>query len=254
MELKGKHLLFLFVILILGLSIISSSSAYSGTGFTHNIPFSKYSDMSNDDILNKYDDTDCQGEFTGYCSYVTDGDTIEVDGLGKIRLVGVNTPERGQTGYICSKRFVQKLCLNKEVSLDIDDSKNTDKYGRYLAVVIVDGKSLNEMLLKEGLAEVMYIPPSEFYPYDWAPDSNGYSNYLSSYSSSNSGSSSSSSFTAGSTGGSSSGSFIASANSHKFHYPSCRWGKKISDKNKITFKSRNDAISQGYEPCKVCQP
>lgn len=254
MELKGKHFLFLFVILILGLSIISSSSAYSGTGFTHNIPFSKYSDMSNDDILNKYDDTDCQGEFTGYCSYVTDGDTIEVDGLGKIRLVGVNTPERGQTGYICSKRFVQKLCLNKEVSLDIDDSKNTDKYGRYLAVVIVDGKSLNEMLLKEGLAEVMYIPPSEFYPYDWAPDSNGYSNYVSSYSSSNSGSSSSSSFTAGSTGGSSSGSFIASANSHKFHYPSCRWGKKISDKNKITFKSRNDAISQGYEPCKVCQP
>lgn len=254
MELKGKHLLFLFVILILTLSIVSSSSAYSGTGFTHNIPFSKYSDMSNDDILNKYDDTDCQAEFTGYCSYVTDGDTIEVDGLGKIRLVGVNTPERGQTGYICSKRFVQKLCLNKEVSLDIDDSKNTDKYGRYLAVVIVDGKSLNEMLLKEGLAEVMYIPPSEFYPYDWAPDSNGYSNYVSSYSSSNSGSSSSSSFTAGSTGGSSSGSFIASANSHKFHYPSCRWGKKISDKNKITFKSRNDAISQGYEPCKVCQP
>lgn len=254
MELKGKHLLFLFVILILTLSIVSSSSAYSGTGFTHNIPFSKYSDMSNDDILNKYDDTDCQAEFTGYCSYVTDGDTIEVDGLGKIRLVGVNTPERGQTGYICSKRFVQKLCLNKEVSLDIDDSKYTDKYGRYLAVVIVDGKSLNEMLLKEGLAEVMYIPPSEFYPYDWAPDSNGYSNYVSSYSSSNSGSSSSSSFTAGSTGGSSSGSFIASANSHKFHYPSCRWGKKISDKNKITFKSRNDAISQGYEPCKVCQP
>lgn len=254
MELKGKHLLFLFVILILTLSIVSSSSAYSGTGFTHNIPFSKYSDMSNDDILNKYDDTDCQAEFTGYCSYVTDGDTIEVDGLGKIRLVGVNTPERGQTGYICSKRFVQKLCLNKEVSLDIDDSKYTDKYGRYLAVVIVDGKSLNEMLLKEGLAEVMYIPPSEFYPYDWAPDSNGYSNYVSSYSSSNSGSSSSSSFTSGSTGGSSSGSFIASANSHKFHYPSCRWGKKISDKNKITFKSRNDAISQGYEPCKVCQP
>lgn len=254
MELKGKHLLFLFVILILTLSIVSSSSAYSGTGFTHNIPFSKYSGMSNDDILNKYDDTDCQAEFTGYCSYVTDGDTIEVDGLGKIRLVGVNTPERGQTGYICSKRFVQKLCLNKEVSLDIDDSKYTDKYGRYLAVVIVDGKSLNEMLLKEGLAEVMYIPPSEFYPYDWAPDSNGYSNYISSYSSSNSGSSSSSSFTAGSTGGSSSGSFIASANSHKFHYPSCRWGKKISDKNKITFKSRNDAISQGYEPCKVCQP
>ena len=210
MELKGKRLLFLFVILILGLSIISSASAYTGTGFTHDIPFSKYSDLSNGDILKKYDDTDCQPEFTGLCTYVTDGDTIEVDGFGKVRFVGVNTPERGVEGYICSKRFVQKFCLNKEVSLDIDDSKYTDKYGRYLAVVIVDGKNLNEMLLKEGLAEVMYIPPS--------------------------------------------GSYIASANSHKFHYTTCRWGKKISEKNKVTFNSRSDAISQGYEPCKVCQP
>ena len=210
--------------------------------------------MSESDILNKYDDTDCQPEFTGKCTYVTDGDTIEVDGLGKIRFVGVNTPERGVEGYICSKRFVQKLCLNKEVSLDIDDSKYTDRYGRYLAVVIVDGKNLNEMLLKEGLAEVMYMPPSEFYPYDWTSNSNGYSNYLSSYKSTNSGSSSSSSFSSASTGASNSGSYIASANSHKFHYPSCRWGKKISDKNKVTFNSRSDAISQGYEPCKVCQP
>ena len=219
MKLKGRNLLIILIIFIIGFSIISAGSAYTGTGFTHDIPFSKYSDLSNDDILNKFDDTDCQAEFTGLCTYVTDGDTIEVDGLGKVRFVGVNTPERGVEGYICSKRFVQKLCLNKEVSLE------------------------NEMLLREGLAEVMYMPPSEFYPYDWAPNSDGYSHYVSSYSSSNSGSSSSDS-----------SSYIASANSHKFHYTTCRWGKKISEKNKVTFKSRSDAISHGYEPCKVCQP
>ena len=255
MKLEGKHFLIFFIILILGLSVISSCSAYTGTGFSHDIPFSKYSSLSNDDILNKYDDTDCQEEFTGMCTYVTDGDTIEVDGLGKIRLVGVNTPERGVEGYICSKRFVQKLCLNKEVSLDIDDSKNTDRYGRYLAVVIVDGKNLNEMLLRENLAEIMYMPPSEFYPYDWYADSDGYSKYISSHKSSNSGSSSSSTSSSSLTSGSSgSGPYIASANSHKFHYTDCRWGKKISEKNKVTFKSRSDAISQGYEPCKICKP
>ena len=27
--------------------------------------------------------------------YVVDGDTIDVDGVGRIRFVGVNTPERG---------------------------------------------------------------------------------------------------------------------------------------------------------------
>lgn len=251
MELKIKHLLIFLIILILGLSFVSIASAYTGTGFTHNIPFSKYSEKSNSDILNRYNDTDCKSEYRGKCTYVTDGDTIEVEGLGKVRFVGVNTPERGVEGYICSKRFVQKLCLDKEVSLDIDDSKHTDKYGRYLAVVIVDGKNLNEMLLKEGLAEIMYIPPSEFYPYDWASDSTTSSKYISSSSSSNSGKASSSSFTSSS---SSSGSYIASTNSNKFHYPNCRWGSKISDKNRVTFNSRSDAISQGYEPCKVCQP
>ena len=54
------------------------------------------------------------------------------------------------------------------MGLDVDDSKHSDKYGRTLAVVIVDGKNVNEMLLKEGLAEIMYMPPSEFYPYNWA--------------------------------------------------------------------------------------
>lgn len=251
MKFEKKYLV-LLLILILSFSIISVSVAYTGTGFSHNIPFSKYSDMSNSEILNKYNDTDCHSEVSGKCTHVVDGDTIDVDGVGRVRFVGVNTPERGVTGYICSKRFVQKLCLDKEVSLDIDDSKHTDKYGRYLAVVIVDGKNLNEMLLKENLAEVMYIPPSEFYPYDWSSDSTTSSSYTSSSSSSNSGGSySSSSFSSSSTG---SAAYVASANSHKFHYPSCRWGKKISDSNKVTFSSRSDAISQGYEPCKVCQP
>lgn len=251
MKLKGKPFLIFFIILILGLSIVSASYAYTGTGFTHNIPFSKYSDQSREDILNKYNDTDCQAEFTGKCTYVTDGDTIEVEGLGKIRLVGVNTPERGVEGYICSKRFVQKLCLDKEVSLDIDDDKYTDRYGRYLAVVIVDGKNLNEMLLRENLAEIMYMPPSEFYPYDWASDSTTSSSHADSSRSSNNGNALSGSLTSSSADSSS---YIASSNSHKFHYPNCRWGKKISEKNKVTFKSRADAISQGYEPCKVCQP
>ena len=169
-----------------------------------------------------------------------------------MRFVGVNTPERGVEGYICSKRFVQKLCLDKEVSLDVDDSKRNDKYGRTLAVVIVDGKNLNEMLLKENLAEVMYIPPSEFYPYDWSSGSTTSSSYTSSSSSSNSGGSySSSSFTSSST---SSAAYVGSANTHKFHFSDCKWGKKISDKNRVTFNSRSDAISQGYDPCKVCQP
>ena len=245
MQITKKHVFSLLAILILAIGAISIASAYTGTGFTHSISSSKYSDMSASDILSKYDDTDCNVEEHAVCTEVVDGDTIYLSNGEKVRFVGVNTPERGVEGYVASKTFVQKLCLNKEVGLDIDNSKHSDKYGRTLAVVIVDGKNVNEMLLKEGLAEVMYIPPSEFYPYSWANDSTHIPTAHHTYANTQSDAGSSSS---------DSGSYIGNSNSGKFHKSTCSWGQKTADHNRVYFNSRNDAISQGYIPCKVCNP
>ena len=164
----NKHHIFIIFIILLLVGVMGCAAAYTGTGFSHDKRISDYDSLSLNDILSKYSDTNCKPEAKGLCTHVADGDTITVEGVGKVRLVGVNTPEKGVSGSDASTFFTKKLCLNREVSLDIDDSKHTDKYGRTLAVVIVDGKNLNEMLLKEGLAEIMYMPPSEFYPYDWA--------------------------------------------------------------------------------------
>ena len=205
------------------------------------------STMSASDILSQYSDTECHVEERAVCTKVVDGDTIYLDNGEKVRFVGVNTPERGVEGYIASKNFVQKLCLNKEVGLDIDDSKHHDKYGRTLAVVIVDGKNVNEMLLKEGLAEIMYMPPSEFYPYNWADGNTHVADTHSSSSSSDSSSTDSSS-------SSGSGSYVGNANTGKFHVSSCSSVNKMSEKNKVFFSSRDEAINQGYVPCKRCNP
>lgn len=243
MTITKKNIFTILIILIIAIGALSVASAYTGTGFSHNIPFSKFHDKSNSDILKKYSKTDCKVEETGVCTKVVDGDTIYLDNGKKVRFVGVNTPERGVEGYIASKNFVQKFCLNKKIGLDVDDAKHTDKYGRTLAVVIVDGRNLNEMLLKEGLAEVMYIPPSEFYPYDWASASTHIPTAQHSYSNTHSDSSSSAS-----------GNYIGNSNSGKFHESTCKWGQKTSDHNRVYFESRNEAISQGYIPCKVCNP
>ena len=247
MKITKKHIFSLLVILILAIGAISIASAYTGTGFSHNVPSSKYSDMSASDILSQYSDTECHVEERAVCTKVVDGDTIYLDNGEKVRFVGVNTPERGVEGYIASKNFVQKLCLNKEVGLDIDDSKHHDKYGRTLAVVIVDGKNVNEMLLKEGLAEIMYMPPSEFYPYNWA---NGDTHVADTHSSS----SSSDSTSTDSSSSSGSGSYVGNANTGKFHVSSCSSVNKMSEKNKVFFSSRDEAINQGYVPCKRCNP
>lgn len=101
-------------------------------------------------------------EAYGKCYKVIDGDTIWVEGIGKVRLVQVNTPEKGETGYYPAKNFVIKHCLGKTVYLDIDDVKPKDKYNRTLAIVYVDDMDINKELLNEKLAKIMFIKPSEF--------------------------------------------------------------------------------------------
>lgn len=106
-------------------------------------------------------------EASGYCNYVVDGDTINVEGIGRIRLSGVDTPERDEVGYQEAKDFTGSLCSGKTVYLNMDDSKHYDKYGRTLAVVYAGDTNVNAELLKRRYAEILYIPPSEFDPYSW---------------------------------------------------------------------------------------
>ena len=64
MKIAKKHVVSLLIILIITVSAISIVSAYTGTGFTHNIPSSKYSDLSASDILSKYNKTDLLSGWT----------------------------------------------------------------------------------------------------------------------------------------------------------------------------------------------
>ena len=101
-------------------------------------------------------------ESSGECLRVIDGDTIWVYGVGDVRLVQVDTPEKGEIGYDDAKKFVEDHCRGKTVYLDIDDKEPEDKYGRKLAIVYTNSEDINRELLNNGLAKELYIPPSEF--------------------------------------------------------------------------------------------
>ena len=109
--------------------------------------------------------------WSGYVKNVVDGDTVDVCfniyGVQRVRLVGINTPEIGEDGYEEAKEFLNETCMWEEVKLDEDDEKQYDSYYRLLAVVYVNDTNLNEKMVKEGYAEVMYIPPSEFDCREW---------------------------------------------------------------------------------------
>ena len=49
--------------------------------------------------------------------------------------------------------------------------------------------------------------------------------------------------------------YILNTNTKKFHNPSCKSVKQMSDKNKQSYTgSRSEIISMGYEPCQNCNP
>jgi hypothetical protein len=48
--------------------------------------------------------------------------------------------------------------------------------------------------------------------------------------------------------------YVGSVESDKFHYPNCRWAKKIEAGNRLCFASREAAVGFGYVPCGTCNP
>jgi O-6-methylguanine DNA methyltransferase len=48
--------------------------------------------------------------------------------------------------------------------------------------------------------------------------------------------------------------FIGSRTTHIFCFPTCRDAKRIQEKNRMPFRDSDDALENGYRPCRHCQP
>ncbi|MBO9620821.1 MAG: thermonuclease family protein [Niabella sp.] len=85
---------------------------------------------------------------------ISDGDTFTAlfadRHTERIRLYGIDCPEGGQPFGNVAKKFLSDLIYKKSVEIKV---KDTDKYGRTVALVYVDSATIaNEELLKAGLA------------------------------------------------------------------------------------------------------
>lgn len=48
--------------------------------------------------------------------------------------------------------------------------------------------------------------------------------------------------------------FLGNSDTMKFHFQHCRWAKKILPQNRVGLSSREEALKNGFIPCKVCEP
>jgi endonuclease YncB( thermonuclease family) len=84
---------------------------------------------------------------------IDDGDTFtlldDAHRQYKIRLNGIDCPEKAQDYGKVAKNFTYNFCTGKRVKVQVI---GTDKYDRYLGDVTVNGSSLNQALVRNGLA------------------------------------------------------------------------------------------------------
>lgn len=176
---------------------------------------------------------------------VIDGDTIQLEDGRIVRYIGVDAPELrskdGASEFFSRQalQFNKKLVYLKKVRLEFDEQK-FDQHGRVLAYVFVKNIFVNAELIKHGYARVLLKPPNLKYKdlflslqekaisehkglwQEKKPDTESH--------------------------------YIGNKRTYVFHRPNCKLAQRISEKNRIVFRSRFDAIRIGYSPCRQCKP
>jgi micrococcal nuclease len=176
---------------------------------------------------------------------VIDGETFQLDTGEMVRYIGVEAPalnsKEGGSEFFAREaaKYNKRLVLLKKVRLEYDAEKK-DARGRLLAYVFVKNVFINGELVRLGYARAAVKPPNTKYKelllnYQhkameeekglWQEKKGDSEKY-----------------------------YIGNKRTYVFHRPSCKSVAKISEKNRIVFRNRLDAIKIGYVPDKLCKP
>jgi endonuclease YncB( thermonuclease family) len=199
-------------------------------------------------------------QFTGKVVGISDGDTLSVLREGKavkVRLHGVDTPEKAQAFGTRAQQFTGDLVFQKEVTVVV---RATDRYGRLVGEVLLpDGRSLNQELVKAGMAwwyrkyapndttlaqleaqartakRGLWADANSVPPWEWRK-----------------GQRASSTAAAPTDGSPPPGAVIGNKRSKVYHEPACPDYEKVAPQNRVAFQSREEAEQAGYRRARNC--
>jgi micrococcal nuclease len=89
-------------------------------------------------------------------TYIVDGDTVDVNCSGeraRLRLLNIDTPERGRAGYWEASHSLAELVNNQHVQLAFETPNRAtlDRFGRVLAYLYdEEGRNLNQEMIRLG--------------------------------------------------------------------------------------------------------
>ncbi len=172
---------------------------------------------------------------------IEDGDTVELLGGDRLRLLSVDTPEKGQLFYDEACRFLADLTLGKTARIEFA-GRRRDKYGRLLGYLYIDSIFVNKAILEKGLGLLYLFRDTELdrpetkellmaqraamqkkvglHSIERAKEDR----------------------------------YIAKQGSFRFHRPGCPSVRNLRPGSYQTFNTREEALREGLSPCRRCKP
>ena len=172
---------------------------------------------------------------------VIDGDSVELNGNEKLRLLGIDCPEKGDIFHDSALAVLSKLVLNREITLKFDNRRR-DGYGRLLAYIYVDTLLVNAYILRNGLAAVYLFPDNQ----KNVAMSNRLIEAQREAILENRG--------IWSLPVTLEDHYIGNPKSLRFHRPDCGAAINLSESRRVVYDSRTDPLFEGLSPCRNCKP
>jgi micrococcal nuclease len=172
---------------------------------------------------------------------VIDGDTVELLGGDKLRLLGIDCPERGDPYYDSARVFLTSVILNKTPGV-VFSGRRRDGYGRLLAYLYLDTLFLNREIVRNGLAYVYLFE-------DNMADSDQVEQLISAQEEA---------IDRGcglwSIERSEEPYYVVRKGFLRVHRPGCPSLAGHDSSEFIKYYSRREAFKTGYSPCRICRP
>lgn len=186
--------------------------------------------------------------------HISDGDTLKIltpsNQQVKIRLAGIDTPEKAQRFSTKAKQALAALSFQKQATVRIE---TTDKYGRTVGRVYVQGIDVNAELIRQGMAWVyrkytndqkLYALEAEAKQAKRGPWASQHPIEPSLWRKGKR--------TVNHTPSMVTGMIIATKRSHVYHLPDCPSYNLVSEKSRLLFTNEALARANGYRKAGNC--
>jgi micrococcal nuclease len=172
---------------------------------------------------------------------IVDGDTVELRGGDVLRLLAIDTPEKGEPFYHEAADLLRELSFNKTAKIEFAGSRR-DKYGRLLGYLYADSLFVNREILRHGLGYLYLFRDNELKQdrvrllleaqrqamrdkvglWSLKREPEEY--------------------------------YVQKAGSFRLHRPGCRSVANLREGNYRVFQTREEGLATGLSPCRNCKP